>query len=212
MSKDRKSELETKLSKEAILFCEYIVLKKYSSHTECYKHAYLDKNGKPTKSDKVCASGASRTLRSVNIKAYIACLRENIEETLGIDKLWALGKLKSMVVDDTTDLYEDWIELKDFKKLKESNPELMKTIKSIDTKTEQVLRPNGPEDFEEVEVKYIKIQTYDKKAIIAEMGKMLDWYSPQKIDVSGTIDHGVAVEKLSKSARKEFMDNMKGGE
>lgn len=213
MSTDKLSveEIKKGLNDRMMLFCHYYIIKwnKTRSYLAAYDPTnnidYLEELGvdqsfidsikrqklkKKPMSESAAASSAIKLLRKPKIDQYIEAIRDNPAKNVGISKEWSLSLLKNIAETsqaDITKLYKDWIELDKYEEMKIGHPKVMKAIQAIDYKTESRLQSTGKGDFDEIEVKYVKIKMTDKRvatAAIAEINKMMGWNAPEKFDVT----------------------------
>ncbi len=175
MAKDEEiKNLEESLTEKQKIFCrEYVI--DWNGSRAARKAGYSENTAKEI---------ASENLTKPNIKAYIAHLKENIEETVGISKIMILNELKKLAFSSIGDLHVDWITRKEFNELSE---EQKSCIQVIDTKIkteyeyDQVTKEKEP-----ISVEYINIKLFDKPKSIEIINKMMGYDVPVKIDLSNS--------------------------
>lgn len=228
---DRK-KTERPINENMKLFCSYYIIKwnKTRSYLAAYDPTnnidYLEELGvddsfidnikkrklkKKAMSDSTAGSNAIKLLTKAKITQYIEEIRDNPAQNVGISKEWSLSLLKGIAETaqaDITKLYKDWIELDKFEEMKISHPKVMKAIQAIDYKTENRLQPTGQGDFDEIEVKYVKIKMTDKRvatAAISEINKMMGWNAPEKVDITSDGESLNAPPDFSNLSKEEFI-------
>lgn len=121
------------------------------------------------------------------IQQYIAFIKGNLEEESGITKLRNLKELAKIAYSCISHLHDNWIELTDWEMIKESNPDVLSAVESIDTKTESKTYNRGEDSEMDVETKYVKIKLYSKQQAIDLINKMMGYNQPDKVEHSGSI-------------------------
>ena len=148
---------------------------------------------------------ANKLLTKANIQQYINHIRTDIAKEVGISKIGLLSILKNHAEANMSDLLKDWITRKDLEMLKEQNPQLIKAIKTVDTKIiETVINK------ELYNIEYVKVTLYDSQKAISEIFKAMGWYEPEKVDLKAEVESKVDIsiysdeekEMLLKMARK----------
>lgn len=165
-----KRELEKLLTEKQKIFCkEYVV--DWNGSRAARKAGY---------SEDTANVIAYENLTKPYIKAYLAYLKEDIEETVGISKIMILNELKKLAFSSIGNLHNDWITRKEFSELTDDQKSC---IQVIDTK---VLQKNigTTQEPEIVDVEYINIKLFDKPKSIEIINKMMGYDAPSKIDLS----------------------------
>ena len=160
--------------------------KKLTEKERIFCHQYItDWNGARAAreagySENTCYVIASENLTKPYIQQYIEFIRNNLEEETGLSKIKVLNELSKIAFSSIAQLYNTWIERKDFEQL---TAEQKECIESIDTKIQQ--RNIGTtREPEIVEIEYVKIKLYSKLQAIESINKMLGYYAPTKSDIT----------------------------
>lgn len=125
---------------------------------------------------------ASENLTKPYLKQYIEFIRNDHEKESGISKLRNLNELSKIAYTSVEYIHNDWIELKDWEKIKIDNPNILSAIESIDSKTE-TKSYNGDVD---VEIKYVKVKFFSKLQAIQIINDMQGYKAASKLDLSNT--------------------------
>lgn len=104
-----------------------------------------------------------------HIKAYLKILESDLALALDITKTKHLSILRDIVVVKPTDIYDDWMSLKDFRSVPE---EIKACIKAIETK--KVITKEGVNE-------HVKITFYCKLEAMAMLNKMQGWNAPEEV-------------------------------
>jgi len=167
-------ELKAKLTEKERLFCHQYIIDwngARSARTAGY-------------SENTCSEIAYENLRKPHLKQYIDLIKNNLEEESGISKLRNLKELSKIAYSNISDLHDDWIELASWNQIKDSNPELLATIESIDTKTEYRTIKTDGDNEQVIEIKFVKIKLYGKTVAIDMINKMLGYNMAEKKDLT----------------------------
>jgi hypothetical protein len=164
-------ELEESLNEQQKRFCE---ARLFNNKVQSYMIAY------PDCEYKSASASATRLLEDVRINQYTDYLKKDIEDITGVSKIRNVSELAKIAYSSTEYIHNDWIELKEWEKIKEDNPVILSAIKSIDTKTEYRTYKTDDEPETDVEVKYVKVKFYGKIQAIQEINKMMGYNEAEK--------------------------------
>lgn len=140
-------------------------------------------------SAKTADSKGSQLLCKPHIRERIQYLQDNIAEAMQLSKRMVLEEHKKLAFSNMTDLYDDWMTLKDFNAIPE---EKKACIKSISTKVLKQETPTG----EFIDVEWVKVELHDKQKSLEMINKMLGYDEPIKQQVEHTglniqfVNHG----------------------
>lgn len=163
-------ELQDKLTEKERIFChEYII----------------DWNGARAARVAGYSENSDRNIASENltkpyIKQYIAFIKNDFEKESGVSKLRNLKELSKIAYNSIEYIKNDWIESKDWEKIKKDNPFALAAVESIDHKTETKTYNKGGDDETDVEIKYVKVKLLSKIHAIQEINKMQGYNEPEK--------------------------------
>ena len=141
--------------------------------TKAYQKIY---QGAP---DNSAAAAASNLLRTCKVRQYIDFVKNDIEMLCNISKASLSAEYKKIAFSSISHLHLKWVELEDFERLKNSNPDILDAIESIETKTEHRVV-----DKELVEIKMIKIKLYSKTAALEGLKKLMGYDAVTKVDIT----------------------------
>lgn len=113
-------------------------------------------------------------LMKANIKERINYLKKNLAEATGISIIKILKEHEKIAFSSIAHLHNNWIELKDFKKLTEDQKSC---IKSISTK---IIKNNKGREIE-----FVKIELYDKQKSLDSIKTMLGFDAPVRTEITG---------------------------
>jgi len=150
---------------------------------------------------------AYENLTKPYLKQYIELIKNNFEEESGISKLRNLQELAKIAYSSISHLHDTWTELATWDEIKESNPDVMSAVESIDTKTETRVYKTDGDDEQEVEVKYVKIKLYSKTTAIGMINEMLGYKMPTKMDMT-TNGHSLPTTIVFKDFENERASNI----
>lgn len=188
-----------KLTPKQEKFCNKYV--ECGNASEAYRVAYDCSKMK----DETVNKRASEMLNNGEITGRVNELQSELKNKSDITKEKVLNEFASIAFSSIACIYSTWIELKELDKLTEDQK---KCIKSISTK---VLKKNigTSEKPEIVDVEYVKVEFYDKIKALENIGKMIGYYAPDKVDHTSNGDKMQVIVVSSQSAKEEqekFMD------
>ena len=144
--------------------------------SEAYRFAYSCGN---MKAETVNVK-AVELLNNGKITARVKELQDELKAKSDITKEKVLSELAKIAFSSIANIYNTWIELKDFESL---TAEQKVVIKSISTKTQK--KNIGTSDNPEiVDVEYVKVEMHDKLKAIDSINKMLGFDAPEKVDIT----------------------------
>jgi phage terminase small subunit len=185
-------ELQKKLTEKEKIFChEYII--DWNGARAARSAGYSENSAREI---------AHSNLTKVHNQQYIEFIKQDIEKEAGITKLRNLNELSKIAYSSVEHIHDDWIELKDWEKIKEDNPYIMSAIESIDTKVEYRTYRTDEDPETDVEIKYVKIKFFGKIHAIQEINKMMGYNAPDKIEQKN-INYNASV---TKEEAKEISD------
>lgn len=167
-------ELKAKLTEKERMFCHQYIID-WNGARSARQAGYSEDSARQIASD---------TLTKAYIQQYINFIKNNLEEEAGISKLRNLKELSKIAYSNISDLHDDWIELASWNQIKDSNPELLATIESIDTKTEYRTIKTDGDNEQVIEIKFVKIKLYGKTVAIDMINKMLGYNMAEKKDLT----------------------------
>lgn len=168
-------ELKKKLTEKERLFCHKYIID-WNGARSAREAGY---------SEDTAREIASQNLTKIHIQQYIAFIRNNFEEESGISKLRNLQELAKIAYSSISHLHDTWTELTYWDEIKETNPDVMSAVESIDTKTETRKYKTDGDDEQDVEIKYVKIKLYSKTTALEMINKMLGYNMAEKREVTG---------------------------
>lgn len=125
-------------------------------------------------SEKTAQAIGAENLTKPLISARINELKEETEKLLGLSKLRLAQEYMKIGFSSIADIFDDWIEKKEFDKLpkevKACISEIQSSVRKVDA---------GDETFMEVE--FVKIKTHDKVKALDALAKMFGYNEPEKI-------------------------------
>lgn len=133
---------------------------------------------------EVARAAASRLLSYVTVQRYVQYCRDHVEELVHISKAMMVNELKKIALSNITDIYDDWIKLKDYNELTEDQKASIQTIEST-TRTEIV---NGSP----TKVDWIKVKLHSKQAAIEAINKTQGYNAKEDINI--TVNHNNLAE------------------
>ncbi len=122
---------------------------------------------------------ASILLRNIKIQQFIAFMKENLEEVVGLSKAKQLRHYMVMAYSSIAKLHKDWITLEKWKTLQKEHPEILDIIEDIESKTETYV--NGDKELKEVH--YVKIKMPSRIAAMREIDNLMDYKASAKMDI-----------------------------
>lgn len=170
------SEKKKELTESQKVFCREWVYDFNGSRA--YKVAY------PTATEETCRANASRLLADANIRSFAKSLQENLEEMAGISRLMVLQEFQKIAFSSIAHLHETWITRKEFDKLTDHQKACIQEIQT-QTRTETKYDQDS-EEWEPIQVDFVKIKLYDKQRALESINKMLGYEAPKKLSVSTT--------------------------
>lgn len=166
-----REELEESLNEQQKRFCESRL---FNNKVQSYMIAY------PTCEYKSASASATRLLEDARIKQYTEILKNDIEDITGVSKIRNVSELAKIAYSSTEHIHDDWIELKDWEKIKRDNPVILSAIESIDTKVEHRTYKTDEDPETDVEIKYVKVKFFGKIHAIQEINKMMGYNEAEK--------------------------------
>ena len=131
------------------------------------------------KNDNVAAANSSKLLTKTKIKQYIAFMKTDCEQLVGITKQKQLRAWQLISQSNIAHFHNSWIKLKDWNEILKENPDAMKAIESIETKIINTLNA-----FKEpVEVEYVKIKMYSKTAALTAIDNLMGYKAEETINI-----------------------------
>ncbi len=128
------------------------------------------------------ARGSSaENLAKPHIQQYIAHLKEDMEDVLGITKFKVAERVMKMAFSDIGNLHDTWIDRKEFDKI---DVDARITIQEIDTRITKKFVKDQDGNGETVEVEQIKIKLADTKGYMDMLNKMMGYYEADKVDMT----------------------------
>jgi len=127
---------------------------------------------------------ATENLSKPYLKAYIASIRDNLEEEAGISKLMIIKEHQKLAFNSIAHLHNTWIERKEFESLTDDQKTC---IASIDTKT--IRKNKGTKKKPKtVHVEFVKVKLYDKQKSLEALSKLMGYNDANKINLSGSVN------------------------
>lgn len=179
----KRAKKPKRLSYKQKLFCNQYVIHKNA--TVAYMAIYC------TKSETTARSNGSRLLTNANIQAYIDELLQDVEALTGVTMVSQVLEYKKIAYSNMSQIFESWIDLKDFEKLPES---VLACIESIQYRTRTFVENDEP-----VQVDEVKIKPYNKLSALDSISKILGIFAPDKLK----IEEPDNTRKLSNEELKE---------
>lgn len=154
--------------------------------------AYIEVYGHKS-TDNVAASSASFLLRLSKVKQYLAFMRENTEVICNISKQKQLQEYMIIAYSGIDDIQDDWISLKDWENVKQTNPSAFKAVETIEHKKRTILT----EDKIPVEIEYVKVKLYNKVHALEKIDQLMGYKSADKVDLSGDLTANLGTGSVS---------------
>lgn len=165
-----REELEDVLNAKNKKFCyEYI---NDWNKVRSYMKAY------PDSSYNAAAVSAHDLLKNPKILQFIDFIKDDIAKNIGISKQRLIDELRKIAFSSISRIHDTWITRKEFNEISDDDKS---AIQEIDSKIKYEVNQNTKKL---IEVEYVKVKLYDKKAAIQEILKSMGWNEPDRIDLS----------------------------
>lgn len=150
------------------------------------------------------APSASMLLHNPMVKEYIKIIQADLEYLTGITKQRQVAEYAKIAYTSIAHLHDTWIELKEFEKLKEENPDALDAIQSVETKTSTMLQYVPELDRKAMmRVDYVKIKLHDKLKALEAINRIMGYNAPEKVEM--VAQHTIDVEQMTEEEKQVIL-------